>query len=437
MGAAGYGALGVAFALVSYLLVTVDLGLDPFAVQRVARDPAGLPSLLPQVVKLRLAASLGAYALLGVLTSILPSQVVGGKELALIYGGRLFSAALKANWALRGRDEMGQVAAGMLLQNLLYAAGIFALVRCPEPSAIRVPILFMAGEAVLVLWYLGRLKAAYPRLWGAPAQNGIAATLLRDSLPVAASKTLRLGFHEGDLLLLAWLSTAAQAGFFLVGHRIVTALASVALLFQQSAFPSLSRLSEDRVGRSLDFQRSVSRGILLCFMPPIVTGAVLGDPLVRLLFGEEFAPAGAILSISLAAVPLLALSAGLHNCLLARGRPRAVLAATGAGTLVHLLLGLAWIPDSGGLGAARALVCGEAVVLVLSSLLVWKRWRVLAVDAATLWILAASGLMAAILWQSEGIWLGWRLLLGLGAYLAAVLFSGALRPHELRRLLEG
>lgn len=434
LGVERFGALGIALALVSYLVVLVDGGLDPIAVREVARNRDGLPALFRRIVGQRLLVAGVTYGLLIGLVVLLPDRAVGGRALALIFGGRLFTYALKCDWALRGREEMKAVAVGLVLQHVLYGLGIFALVHGSDASMLIIPIVHVGAEAVLVAFYVRRLQSSYDHLWGgegAAAPDGI----VRESLPLGLGKILRLAYYEGDLLLLGWLATQEQAGYFLASQKIVASLAALVVLYQQTAFPALSRLSLIDAPESFRYQDTVSRYALFWSVPVAAGGVYLSLPFMELVFGEAYRASAPILAIMLCSVPVILLQLGWHNQMLAHGRAHPYLYTVSAGAAVHMVLGILWVPSLGAVGAAWASLLGECVTCGMAACYVAFKHRTAPLGARSLTLFLGGGCMVAAMSYAQDLHLIAMGFVGAVAYLTVVLTLGGLRIQEVRNVL--
>lgn len=434
LGVESYGALGVALALVSYLVVLVDGGLDPAAVREVARTPAGVPALIRLVVSQRLLVAGVTYGLLILLVFLLPDRAVGGKALALLFGGRLFTAALKCDWALRGREDMKAVALGVIIQHVLYAAGMFVVMTRSDIPMVFIPIVHVGAEAVLALLYLRWLRRSYNPLLAPPSPDAPHG-LLRESLPVGLAKILRLAYFEGDLMLLAWLAPPDQSGYFFASHRIVLSLVALGVVHQQTVFPTLSRMMLVDGPRGVQFQETMSRYALAWSVPIAVGSIYLSLPVVELLFGAAYRPAASILTIMLLGLPILLLQIGWHHQMLALGQTRPYLYTVAAGTLAHVGLGLLWVPKWGGVGAACASVAGESITCGLAGGYAWVRHRQAPLAGRSLAVFAAGGVMLVVMFFARHLSAVAAGAVGTAAYGVALLALGGFTMQEARNVL--
>lgn len=433
LGVESYGALGVALALVSYLVVLVDGGLDPAAVREVARKPASVPALIRLVVGRRLLVACATYGLLILLVFLLPDRAVGGKALALLFGGRLFTAALKCDWALRGREDMKAVALGVIIQHVLYAAGMFVVMTRSDVPMVFIPIVHVGAEAVLAVLYLRWLRRSYHRLLAPPTPD-LPHGLLHESLPVGLAKILRLAYFEGDLMLLAWLAPPEQSGYFFASHRIVLSLVALGVVHQQTVFPTLSRLMHVSPSSGVQFQETMSR-YALAWSVPIAAGSVfLSLPIVELLFGAAYRPTAPILTIMLLGLPILLLQIGWHHQMLALGQTRPYLYTVAAGTIAHIGLGLLWAPKWGGVGAAWASVAGESITCGLAGGYAWVQHRQAPLGGRSLAVCAAGACMLTAMFVARHLSVFAVGAIGIAAYGAAALAFGGFTLQEARKL---
>lgn len=188
------------------------------------------------------------------------------------------------------------------------------------------------------------------------------APLLRFGLPLAGASLLVLSVSNVDSIIVGAQLSATSLGVYLIAFNLsswpLTVFAEAA---RRVALAGFSRLATDRA----ELERSFSRGMALLMtatVPVCVLLAGYADPLIRLLYGDPWAPAAL-------ALPLLAglglMRVGLFICydlLVALDRSRLLIALQAlwlTALIPALVLGTAW---AGIRGAAAAHV---VVVLVV------------------------------------------------------------------------
>ena len=153
--------------------------------------------------------------------------------------------------------------------------------------------------------------------WDRPAFNEIMAfgkwTLV--------SSPLTFLLNNGDRLLLASFLDARAMGFYSIAFMLVNALhAAVGRLVSDAALPALSEVFRDRPDELKSALYRIRRPLdIACFMAAGAL-AMLGQPVVDLLYDHRYASAGWMLSVL--ALTLLATPSGLFDqCLIAMGLP--------------------------------------------------------------------------------------------------------------------
>ncbi len=336
-----------------------ECGLRSVVTAEGAASIGGPRRLLPAYLGTRLLLASLVTGLLLLAVAVLAPERLGAAALVL---SSLFAIALQLDWLALVDDR--PVLAGTLL-----------LVR---PTAWCL-LLALAGTALdldrlaalfALAWALAAL-ATWPLLRGTPR-----ATLAGVGEPLSASRMLRLGIplalvtltNQGllaaDLLLVGLVLGAERAGAYYLASSLVVAGLVLANAANQIATARIGALRVDRKAARAELRRQL-RTATLIGTALAAAGALLGPPLVALLFGPAFAETGPLL---LALLPWLALqhpSAVLQGALAGARGQRALLLGNLAMTLA-LATGLALALGFGSaIGCALARTLAETVRTVM------------------------------------------------------------------------
>jgi O-antigen/teichoic acid export membrane protein len=142
-----------------------------------------------------------------------------------------------------------------------------------------------------------------------------------------------------DLMVVGLLSSWWDVGRYGAPHRMVTALLTFGLIFQQAAFPTLSRLWRQTAQAGREALDSLVEVLVTALLPVAIGGTLLAEPLVALILPEDYAGAGLLLALGIWRAPLLILAFLYQTTLIALNRETVgvrslVLAALGIGPLV-------------------------------------------------------------------------------------------------------
>lgn len=371
-GAARWGEVVTAIALVGLVTALVDGGLFTIATRELARpDPDGSP-LLAAVTGRLLIGLAAAPLLLAVVWALYPDSA------AVRYG----VAALLPRVALDGcRQAASAVYVGLGMsrrRGILEAAtaipGLAAAVLASvlDLSVIGFLSTTAAGEVVVAVF---ALRLAWRLLPTRRSALRVALrTILATAAPLAAVAAINVIYLRADSILLSLLRPSAEVGRYGVAYSVMSFVMAIPSFFMLAMLPRIMHASSDE--RSALARRAVDQ--MTAVGVPVVVGlAVLSKPLLRVLAGPEFAAAAEPLSILMIAAGLSFLSAVFGNLLIALDRQRQMLPVAMAVATVNLVANLLLIPRFGASGAAAGMAVSEALALVA----VWSLYR--RIDART------------------------------------------------------
>lgn len=260
---------------------------------------------------------------------------------------------------------------------------------------------FAAWLGVIPLWLLvaaGLLAPPFVRDWrrrrealdpfGTSARRFWAFSSTR-----AVGGSLEIVLEWADVLIVAALTSPAEAGVYAIVTRIVRAGQVVDHSMRLAVSPTISRLlarGETAATRAL--HTSVTRAMILMSWPFYLTLAIMG-PAVLSLFGAGF-ESGAVLLVILGAAMMLASSAGmLQSIILQGGHSSWQVVNKSIALVISVALNLALVPALGIVGAAAS---WTVVIVVDTAIAAWQVHRRMGVGAHVGRLLPAMALPAVV-----------------------------------------
>ena len=262
-------------------------------------------------------------------------------------------------------------------------------------------------------------------------------TFGREGFYFAISSLLYTAGSRIDMLAAREFLAADERGIYAAAARLMVVLQVLPATLQTAVLPvifDLGRNTRDRLG---DFFGSYLHRSLILATAPLLMATIFADPLVIVLFGEDFAETARWLPWMAVILPLrfVVLAAGNLLTSVDRQWERTLWAVLGVGTSVTLLFIL--MPRMGIPGAIIALLTGEMIMAVLNFAATLRLGYHPALTplfrTLTAWILAGALLIAARTIFNPGLLLALLLVASIG--LAALLTTRATRLSELRGLL--
>ena len=225
--------------------------------------------------------------------------------------------------------------------------------------------------------------------------------LLKYSFPLAFSNVLAMVVLWIDLLLVGYLDTSTEAGYYGVALRVAAAGALIIVAFSTVFNPIISNLHNRRRRSELEsLYKTVNRWIFTLSLPVYLILIMFSDSIMR-LFGVEYVNGGTALAL-LALSQLVTASIGSAGLMvLMTGYSRLELMNMTSALVVDVILCLWLIPEYGIVGAAVANIAAAIVLNLLRSTEVWLYLRMHAFDRSY-WkpVLAAAICSAGILLSS-------------------------------------
>jgi lipopolysaccharide exporter len=431
LGPSGFGELSVIFTVAILASTVAELGTTQVVAAEMAARPSRRRELAAGVAALRVTAGLllavaGGLLLLAVLERGTAERaglaVVATIPLAGISGLVVLHQA-------RLRPQIG--AALSLGQTLVWLAAVILGGVLDAPLAFYGLAFLASGAAQAVAsWATVKREGVSWSRWR-PAARWIVAR----SWPLTLATVLVAVYYRLDAVLVFELAGPREAGWYAAAYRFLDVLQLVPAALVSVLVPVLARAwsGHDRIAvqRVLRLGVTVTAAVAL----PVAAGAwVAGERVAVAVFGSDFAPAGAILSVLALAFFSIATGYVYSAMVVATGRIRVLGVAAAIAAAGSVVADLIVIPRWGAVGAAWVTVCVE--YFVSSTLAVWIHRR------HGLWFpwdrvaaaFGASLVLVAVAWPLRTAPL--PVLVGLPAlaYVGAAVAFGAITREDVRAL---
>jgi O-antigen/teichoic acid export membrane protein len=355
-------------SLVAIAVYIADIGLNVTGSRELARTkrdrrPALIANLLGQRLLIMPLAVL-AMVLFALLVGYRTSMVEG----TALAGLGVFLVALANVVLLRLTVELRNAGLAFvdLLKQAVTLAGFAVLVALGASLTPFFAVQIAVGLAVVAMVpiLLGAHAFVAPRFDRAEQR-----TLFRSALPVATALALGQVYFRLVIVLMSLISNPTQTGYYGLSLRAMETLIYVPILVAGVALPLLTRAAHEDRERLRNAVRGLSEGAVIAGVLIVVVTIRAAEPLMVIIGGSAFRPAGTVLSIQVAALLFIALYQIWTAGLLAVGRQHEliltnILALTGVTVFAVIL-----IPAFGAEGGAAASVLGDAL---LASLIYWR-----------------------------------------------------------------
>ncbi|MCP4358087.1 MAG: flippase [Chloroflexi bacterium] len=394
LGVEYYGTLEFSLAVLTYFLVLGDGGLELWATRETARgrDPH---EMLYRVMPLRLLLASAAFILLLLLLPFFPDYPQL-KPMLVLFGLLLFAQAASLKWVFIGQENMGRVASGLVIAQVVFALAIFFLVRSPE-DLLWVPILRLLGDTAMVVYFGWLFVRNYGRFQSHFSLRR-AKQILRQSLIMGASHGLAFMSYNFDSLLLGFMVSSEAVGWYGAAYKPITAILAVPVTYFIGLFPTLSRtFQKDKEAFGSIIGQSMRLTAVLA-LPIGVGGTFLASGIILFLFGPEYENSIIPLQILSWSAVLVILRGTFRQSLNAANRQDLDLRCAGTAMAVNVSLNLLLIPRYGIIGAASTTLLAEMIWITLASYYFYRHVAPVTLLPSLKIPLVAAVVMALFLW---------------------------------------
>jgi len=249
--------------------------------------------------------------------------------------------------------------------------------------------------------------------------------VLKAAAPLGLASVLITIYYRADFVMLSYMRGDIEVGYYGAAYTIINTLLLFAGTFSGSLLPRLSNLFVNDSAALARLYGVAFKYLLFVGIGAAFGAMILADPIMQFLFGEDYLPGGAALSILIWASALMFVNSLQGTLLVASDLRRQLVYLTGTAAGVNLLLNLFLIPAYGIRGAAAATVSAEIIAGVWSFALNRKYHSSRDMARALIGPLAAAIIMSIVLLLLPTMHVLYRIILGIITYLAClIIFKG-------------
>ncbi len=351
LGAVDYGYYVSVASIVFIVGAVTDAGLTNLGVRYwVTSDAPARRSLLSNLIGLRLVLTTIGIGIATGLTALAgaPSVVVAGTA---VYGAGLLISTIAYTYSvpLLAVLRLGSTAALDFLRSLSLAASTLVLVVVGAGlMAFFGAYVFSSVAAMIATLALIRNRAAirpafHRETW---------IRFLRETASYALASAVGLIYFRVAMVLISFLSTDVQAGYYAAPFRVIEVATNVPWLFVTSVFPILARAATDDLARlRYALQRMAEVG-LICGVWMSITLIAEAEWVIDLVAGDDFGPSIPVLRIQAATLVATFVISTWSMVLLSRHHHRPLLVTNLLALGVAAVAAIALIGPYGAKGAA-------------------------------------------------------------------------------------
>ena len=360
LGTEAFAPVGLLWTLFFILATVLLIPLEQYVTREVAAGRKVIPNdLRPVITMTAIASVLGVAYIVRTLEDSFEGSIQYAFQIVLLMVG--YSLLFVGKGVLAGRRRFADVGWLLIVETVVrLAAGVIAIQLAASAESLGWAMVLGGFAALGLRWW--RFDSGDDRAPAAPAPR-----FLGEYVGGAASSQILLGAAPLAVHLLGADPTLVSIVF--VTFTLYRAPMTLILNLQGRILPYLFGLSSSRNFNQL---ARISRGVVLVGTLLALLGAavgwLVGPDVVRLLFGEEFAPSSTVAMFAAGGVMAAAAAQIAGQVLVAEARTRR-LAIAWSGGLFAAVLALVVIGGDPDVRVAASFAIGEGFALLLMAVL--------------------------------------------------------------------
>ena len=182
-------------------------------------------------------------------------------------------------------------------------------------------------------------------------------------LGTSGSNSLKRLVKRGDVLLLGILASSTEIAYYAIAKKLATSILAITDPLSYSIYPQLATLvSQGKLAQLKKMLRNVTVLLSLPFLAFILLAILLGEQIITLAYGVEFAGAGGALLFVLAATSVEAVLFWTVSLLNSFNLVAVRFKVYTVGALLGLLLAWLLVPSYGAAGMGVAILCMNLLI---------------------------------------------------------------------------
>lgn len=357
-----FGRFGVSQAYYSYFLIMLNMGLPLYAIKEFAKlqTESERIQLVNQIISTRFLIFI-FLVFPYVLIAFYISQDYSTFLLILSMGITLIFMIFNLEWYYRAIQKMQYIAIANITKSFLFLGGIYIFIS-PKSNIISIGAIFAFSFFILVILYI-----VFSQLFKKiriHLQIRKLIPILRESIVLGLSLFLIQIYFNFGILILGFSRSKAEAGYFTTIFKLLMFFLAIVTIYVKVIFPQLAVLAKEKTQLKRFIIRLTRLSSLLSLLVVIII-ALLGRPIILLIFGDKYLPAVGPFQILIFTFFVITTRSLIENSLIVTNKSKKYLMAVFIGALWNLCMNLLFTPRYGIYATATITLSSEIVFLLM------------------------------------------------------------------------
>ncbi len=374
LGKEDFGILQYGVAFIGLFSPLAILGLQVIVVRDIVHEPEARDEILGTTFVMRLIGGLTGFILALVTIHFVREEpivrLVTGIAALTLFLQAFESIDMWFQSQVQSKYTVIAKSVSLVVANLLRILAILMLAPVTAFAVILVIGVVISSSGLVIAY---RAQGYSLRKWRFSMDR--AKNLLSQSWMLILTGALSMIYFKIDQVMLGHIAGDEEVGVYSAATRLSEVWYFIPVAIATSVFPALikargrgEKVYYARLQQLYDFLAWLGLAVAVFF-------TFASNWLILLIFGEQYAAAGPILSVHIWAGVFIFLKVAMGRWLLNEGKLAFLFISSGMGAIINVTLNILLIPRYGGMGAAVASVISYAVAGLFACFLYRPMWR--------------------------------------------------------------
>lgn len=360
LGSTEFGRYSFIFAFIFLFGILADLGVNTIVVREISRDRSIAEKMLGNALLIKIFLSVAAI-FLSLSTINLLNYPESTKILVYIASFSLFISSLTGIYGsiFRVLLEMKYAVIAGIIGQIFLVTLIFTIIALKGTLYHIISATVIANAIGLLLTFHFSRRFAIPKL---ELDIQYIKNILKPAIVLGLSGVFIIIYYRIDVIMLSLMQNDTAVGYYCAAYQLTEPFIFIPMAFMASLFPLMSQYfkGSPSSNKLVDtYTLSLKYMILIAF--PIAIGVtLLSENIILIVFGNEFFPAGAALSVLIWSTLFMFANAVFSTVLISINKEKTITFITAIMMALNIIANYILIPQLSYVGASIATVFTEA-----------------------------------------------------------------------------
>lgn len=368
LGQYGFGQYTTAVSWVTFFSIAADLGLTLVTAQLLSQKGADIKKVLSNLFTFRLISGFLIIGLAPIVILVSPYDAIvkqGASVAALAFYFVILSQVFVSFFQRELRTD--RLAIADVVGRIVFLIATWWAIQAQVSIIQLLWILALANGITFIIQYLYARREVK---FGFAYDKAMWQDILKRSWPLVVTIILNLVYLKADILILSLFHSQAAVGLYGAAYRVIDTLVAIPFLIGGTVLPILAtRWQENNKEMFQKIWQKIFDMSSIIAWPIVAGGFILATPIMSLISGDEFAPAGPILKILIVAVGFIFFSSLFGYTMISFNRQKQLITVYLITAVTSLAFYFIFIPKFSYTAAAWITVYSEVIMCICA-------WRV-------------------------------------------------------------